>query len=66
MLFKFVTLCVADRNVLLRNNSRSITKQIGFSIWQKTFNDRIIRSEQGYQEVWQYIDENPLGQNGGR
>ncbi|MEG1965221.1 MAG: hypothetical protein RR064_03645 [Oscillospiraceae bacterium] len=51
---------------MLRNNSRSITKQIGFSIWQKTFNDRIIRSEQGYQEVWQYIDENPLGQNGGR
>ncbi|MEG3007530.1 MAG: hypothetical protein RR806_08680, partial [Oscillospiraceae bacterium] len=32
----------------------------------KTFNDRIIRSEQGYHEVWQYIDENPLGQNGGR
>ena len=37
-----------------------ITKQIGFSIWQKSFNDRIIRSEQGYREVWQYIDENSL------
>lgn len=38
----------------------SITKQIGVSIWQKSFNDRIIRSEKGYHEVWKYIDENPL------
>lgn len=37
-----------------------VTKQIGFSIWQKSFNDRIIRNEKSYQEVWQYIDENPL------
>ena len=29
-------------------------------IWQKSFNDRIIRNEKSYQEVWQYIDENPL------
>ncbi|MEG1639571.1 MAG: transposase [Ruthenibacterium sp.] len=41
---------------------RWVTKQIGFSIWQKSFNDRIIRNEKGYQEVWQYIEENPLKQ----
>ncbi|MEG0570434.1 MAG: transposase, partial [Oscillospiraceae bacterium] len=29
-------------------------------IWQKSFNDRIIRNEQGYREVWQYIEENSL------
>ncbi|MEG2571087.1 MAG: transposase, partial [Clostridia bacterium] len=28
-------------------------------IWQKSFNDRIIRNEQGYHEAWKYIDENP-------
>jgi REP element-mobilizing transposase RayT len=39
---------------------RWVSKQIGFSIWQKSFNDRIIHSEKGYQEVWKYIDENPL------
>lgn len=27
-------------------------------IWQKSFNDHIIRNEKGYQEVWKYIDEN--------
>ncbi|MPN27467.1 hypothetical protein SDC9_174901 [bioreactor metagenome] len=29
-------------------------------IWQKSFNDRIIRSEIEYQAIWKYIDENPL------
>ncbi|NLV49300.1 MAG: transposase [Clostridiales bacterium] len=38
----------------------SLTKQIGYSIWQKSFNDRIIRSEQEYIETLQYIDNNPL------
>ena len=36
-----------------------VTKQIGFSIWQKLFHDRIIRSEEAYQRIWKYIDENP-------
>ncbi|MDD2362825.1 MAG: transposase [Oscillospiraceae bacterium] len=29
-------------------------------IWQRSFYDRVIRSEQEYQNVWQYINENPL------
>jgi len=36
-----------------------VTKQIGFSIWQKLFHDEIIRSEEAYQNIWRYIDENP-------
>ena len=28
-------------------------------IWQKSYFDRIIRNEQGYQEAWRHIDENP-------
>ena len=35
------------------------TKQIGFSIWQKLFHDRIIRNEDEYRRIWQYIDNNP-------
>mgnify|MGYP003275685317 CR=1 FL=1 len=38
----------------------SITKQIGFSPWQKLFHDHVIRNEHDYEAVWQYIDENPL------
>lgn len=38
----------------------SITKQIGKSIWQKSYNDRIIRNDAEYLDIWRYIDENPL------
>jgi len=27
--------------------------------WQKSYHDHIIRNEEEYQEVWQYIDQNP-------
>ncbi len=37
----------------------SISKQVGFSLWQKSFYDHIIRNEREYQEIWQYIDTNP-------
>ena len=37
-----------------------ITKQIGYSIWQKSYYDHIIRNESEYQKIWQYIDTNPL------
>ena len=29
-------------------------------IWQRSFYDHIIRCEQDYLDIWQYIDENPL------
>ena len=35
------------------------TKQFGFSLWQRSFHDHIIRDEADYQRIWQYIDENP-------
>lgn len=38
----------------------SITKQIGKPIWQKSFYDHGIRSQQDYDEIWQYIENNPL------
>lgn len=30
------------------------------AIWQRSFYDHIIRGERDYEEIWQYIDENPL------
>ncbi len=38
----------------------AITKKVGFSLWQKGYYDHIIRGQQDYDEIWQYIDENPL------
>ena len=31
----------------------------GRKIWQASFYDEVIRSENMYQNVWRYIDENP-------
>lgn len=45
---------------IIKQFKGSITKQIGLSIWQKSFYDRIIRNEKEYQSVWNYIHNNPL------
>ena len=36
------------------------TKQIGFSVWQRSFHDHIIRSEKEFLEICGYIDNNPI------
>ena len=38
----------------------AVTKQIGIKIWQRSFHDHIIRDENDYLKIWQYIDTNPL------
>ena len=47
---------VAD---IVRNCKAYVTRQLGFSIWQKGFYDHIIRDEQDYLTRAQYIDNNP-------
>ena len=32
----------------------------GVVVWQKSFHDIIIRNTAAYEEIWNYIDENPL------
>ena len=39
---------------------RWVSMQIGHSIWQKSFIDRVIRNDQGYRAVWEYIESNPI------
>jgi len=46
-------------STFVRSFKTMTTKRIGFSLWQRSFHDRIIRSEDEYQRIWQYIDENP-------
>ncbi len=38
----------------------SITKNAGFSVWQKSFYDHIIKNEEEYQNIYEYIENNPL------
>ena len=36
-----------------------ITKRLGHCVWQKLFHDHVVRNEQDYKKIWQYIDGNP-------
>jgi len=38
---------------------RAVTIKAGRLIWQKSFYDRIIRNEEEYRKIWEYIDTNP-------
>ena len=39
---------------------RYTNKNAGYSIWQRSYHDHIIRNEKEYQKIWEYIDTNPL------
>ncbi len=39
---------------------KKTTKLIGFSVWQTSYHDHIIRSTRDYHKIWEYIETNPL------
>lgn len=47
-------------SVVVQQMKGYVTKQIGYSVWQKLFHDHVIRGEQDYQKIWEYIDHNPM------
>ena len=36
-----------------------IPKKAGFSVWQKGFYDHVIRNDNDYRDIWNYIEGNP-------
>ena len=38
---------------------RSVSIKIGFSPWQKSFHDHIIRNENDYRRITEYVENNP-------
>lgn len=44
---------------IMKQTKAAISKDAGFSVWQKSFYDHIIRGEQDYAAIWNYIEENP-------
>ncbi|MBQ1955242.1 MAG: transposase [Clostridia bacterium] len=39
---------------------RFCNKEIGENIWQRGYYDHVIRNRQDYDEVWEYVENNPL------
>ena len=46
-------------NSVIRSFKTLVTKEIGYSIWQASFYEHIIRNDAEYQQIWNYIDNNP-------
>jgi hypothetical protein len=44
---------------IIRGVKIGVTKQMGYPIWQRSFYDHIIRDEQSYQNIANYIVNNP-------
>ncbi|MCR5577235.1 MAG: transposase [Oscillospiraceae bacterium] len=38
---------------------RLANRELGKNIWQRSYHDHIIRGEDDYREIWNYIDTNP-------
>ncbi|MFZ2537897.1 MAG: transposase [Oscillospiraceae bacterium] len=47
-------------STVIKQLKRYVSKQISFSLWQKSFHNHIIRNEQEYQQIGQYIETNSL------
>ena len=35
------------------------TKEIGIPIFQRSYYDHVVRNQQDYNEIWEYIENNP-------
>ncbi len=45
---------------IIRSFKTMVTKEIGISIWQRSYHDHIIRGEKDYKKIWEYIDTNVI------
>ena len=45
---------------IVRSLKTMVTKEIGYSVFQRSFYDHVIRNEEDYVEIWDYIENNPL------
>ena len=43
----------------VRSFKTMVTKELGFSAFQRSFYDHIIRDDAEYEQIWQYIENNP-------
>ena len=44
---------------VVRYVKSQISREIGNSIWQRSYYDHVIRDEKDYQRVWEYVENNP-------
>ena len=56
---------ISNINVVMGQYKMSVTKMIrqrkpDFQVWQRSFHDHVIRNQKQYEEIWVYIEGNPM------
>ena len=49
----------ATISTVVRLMKETVSKQAGFAVWQKGFYDHVIRNDNDYLDIWNYIEGNP-------
>lgn len=47
-------------SIVVQQMKGYVTKELGYPIWQKLFHDHVIRNEEDYCKIWNYIVGNPM------
>ena len=60
----FITICTCQKknlfwDTVVAQMKGAVTKQVGINVWQKGFHDHVVRTPADFQEIWEYIDNNP-------
>ena len=45
---------------LISTFKRFTNRRSGCELWQRSYHEHVIRNENDYREIWEYIDENPM------
>ncbi len=45
--------------MLISTLKRLTNREAGFNLWQRSYHDHIIRDDNDYEKIWQYIENNP-------
>lgn len=60
-------LITSNTNIYIPNLIRTFktlsSKELGKSIFQRSYHDHVIRNKQEYTQIWQYITDNPINWN---
>ena len=46
--------------VIIQSYKASVSRSVGYSVWQRSYYDHVVRNEEDYRNIWQYIENNPL------
>ncbi len=45
--------------IMISAYKKLVNREIGFNIWHRSYHDHVIRNEEGFNIIWEYVEENP-------